>query len=284
MTALLAWPAGQKAPAVRRLSDRCIRVDWPEGRRRTVSFDAAIRGDIQIDLESIREQAAATDPCVLWPSGKQERVSVGGDTYRVEWLAKETFDEPDWLSRFCVEGDSEVKVVDGRLSVRNGYADKANVATIWYRRPLPDDVIVRFRTKAILPAESNAANLNLFLHGRESDGGPLQFGRSGQYALYHQIPNYIITFVGGVRDGWSRVRRDPGFNLMHESNVRSEVDRLYELCVTLHDGRLRYYIDGKRIHDVQDDNPLPGGHFAIRTWSTDAWWDDIEFGRVIGAD
>jgi hypothetical protein len=63
--------------------------------------------------------------------------------------------------------------------------------------------------------------------------------------------------------------------------VRSEVGREYRLAVAMRDGHLRYYLDDKRLHDVSDPDALPGGRFALRTWSTDAWWDDIEIGRIV---
>ena len=218
---------------------------------------------------------------LLPPTGRREMVEIGDDKYEVEWLAKETFDEG--MSRWAVEGNSEVKVADGRLWVRGILAEKGNVATIWYRPELPRDVVVRFRAQAVPPEEANAANLNLFLHAREVDGSPLKFGRSGAYKEYHEIPNYIVTFVGGVRPGWSRLRRDPGFNLLHEADVRSEVGQEYQIAVTALSGRIRYYLDGQKLHDVQDPAPLRGGWFGLRTWSTNAWWDDVEFGRLLSA-
>jgi hypothetical protein len=234
-----------------------------------------------VDLEAIRAHALATDPAVLPPGGPVENVELDGDTYRVEWLARETFD--GWLSRWAIEGNSEVRVHDGKLWARDLFPGKANVGTFWFRPDLPDDVMVRFRAEAVPPAGENAANLNLILHGHELDGSPLRYGRNGQYSLYHEIPNYIVTLVGGIRDGWSRARRDPGFNLLHEADVRSEVGEEYEIVVTCQAGRLRYYLNGVRLHDVQDPEPLSGGRFAIRTWSTNGWWDDVEFGRVLPA-
>ncbi len=218
---------------------------------------------------------------MLPPTGRRESVTIGPDTYAVEWLARETFERDDWVSRWVVEGDSVVKVVDGRLHIGRTDPKAKNVATVWYRPELPKDVMVRFRAKPIPPAENNAANLNLFLHARENDRSPVRFGRTGNYKEYHQIPNYIVTFVGGYRPGWSRARRDPGFNLLHEAEIRSEVGTEYRIAVVFVGGRLRYYVDGKRIHDVTDPKPLPAGRFAIRTWSTTGWWDDVEFGRVL---
>ena len=81
--------------------------------------------------------------------------------------------------------------------------------------------------------------------------------------------------------GWRRVRRVPGFKLVHESEIRSEVGHEYEIPVVCLEGRLRYYVDERLVHDMVDSSPLPGGRFVIRTWDTHAWWGDVGFGHVI---
>jgi hypothetical protein len=217
---------------------------------------------------------------VGYPSASRvDTVKVGGDTYKVQWLSHERFDG-GWSARWAVEGDAEVKVECGKLWVQGLTPGKPN-ATVWYRPDLPKDLIVRFKAKVLPPAENNAANVNVFLNARELDGGPVKFGRSGVYTEYHSIPNYIVTLTGGVKPGWSRVRRDPGFKMLHEADVRSEVGKEYHIVVTVQDGRLRYYLNGRKYHDVVDPDPLPGGKFALRTWSTHAWWDDVEFGGLV---
>jgi len=216
-------------------------------------------------------------------SGKKitiDKVCLGEDVYKVRWLAHETFDEEESLLHWFVEGNSDVKINQGRLWVQNPNTEKPNIATIWYCPELPADLIVRFRAQAVQPVENNASNLNIFLHARELNGSLACFGRSGEYKDYHDFLNYIITFVGGCRPGWSRLRRNPGFQLLHESDIRSEVNQEYSVATTIWKGRLRYYINNNLVHDIRDPQPLPGGRFAIRTWSTNAWWDDIEFGHL----
>lgn len=281
LAALTAWRDKQAGPKVSFAGPRAVTIECADGAKRTVSFDPKVSGDVRIDVDRVRSHALATDPSMLPPTGRRESVTIGPDTYQVEWLARESFDRDDWVSRWVVEGDSVVKVDDGKLHIGRTDPQAKNVATVWYRPELPANVIVRFRAKPVAPAKNNAANLNVFLHAREKDGSPVRFGRSGDYKEYHKIPNYIVTFVGGYRPGWSRARRDPGFNLLHEAEVRSEIGTEYRVALTFVDGRLRYYIDGKRIHDVTDAEPLPAGRFAIRTWSTTAWWDDVEFGRIL---
>jgi hypothetical protein len=177
-------------------------------------------------------------------------------------------------------------VTGGNLQIhRNPEAPTTCAATIWYRPDLPPGLLIRFRARPVPPAKGNYANLNLFLCAREADGSELRFGRSGRYAHYHEIPNYIVTFVGGEsKGGWSRVRRDPGFRIVSESPIRSEVGTEYFIVVTLCDGVLRYYIDGKRIHRFADPDPLPAGKFGLRTFRTDGWWDDVDIGRVLSID
>jgi len=231
----------------------------------------------------VRRHAETTDALRLPIEGEKQTLELDGDTYAVHWLARETFDREDWVMRWFAEGDSEVSVRDGKLWIRGTVPEAKNVATVWYRPELPQNAIVRFRASAVERDWDNAANLNLFLHAREDDGSPVRFGRGGNYPEYHSFPNYIVTFVGGVRPGWSRVRRNPGFEMLAEADVRADVGAEYEITVTIADGRLRYYLNGERIHDVQDPGPLPGGRFGIRTWNTDGWWDTIEFGEIVSA-
>jgi Domain of unknown function (DUF6250) len=190
-------------------------------------------------------------------------------------LARESFRDESWRDRWVVEGGGAFSVADGRLRVNTPQA------TIWWRQPLPADVSVTLTAGVDEPSEKNAANLNLIIHARELDGGPYRFGRSGQYEEYHRVPNYIFTLTGGFQEGWSRVRRNPGFAMLSEErSTRSEVGRTYRIRVVVAGGRLRYWLDGKLIHDARDKQPLLGGHFALRTWSSRVWWSDVRFAAM----
>jgi uncharacterized protein DUF6250 len=190
-------------------------------------------------------------------------------------LARETFRDASWRDRWVVEGGGEISASEGRLKVDSPQA------TIWWRQPLPADVAITLTAGVDGPAENNAANLNLFFHAREVDGGAYRFGRSAVYEDYHRIPNYIVTLTGGFQEGWSRVRRNPGFEMLSEErSTRSEVGRTYRIRVVLAGGRLRYWLDGKLIHDVRDKQPLPGGHFGLRTWRSRVYWSDVRFAAL----
>jgi hypothetical protein len=203
------------------------------------------------------------------------RIQTDGDTWIENDLARESFSDATWRDRWIVEGDSEFSARDGRLHVATSQA------TLWWHEALPPDVSIEMKAGVDLPAENNAANLNLFFHARELNGAPYRFGRSARYEEYHSIPNYLATLTGGVQEGWSRLRRNPGFEILSEDkSTRSEVGRTYGIRVVIAGGRLRYWLDGKLIHDARDPKPLPGGHFALRTWRSRVWWSDIRFAAL----
>ena len=206
---------------------------------------------------------------------------IDGETWEVTELAHERFENDRWRERWKLEGNATLKVNEGRLAiVTSEQAGQEPAATLWWAETLPFDVLIELTAGVDEPGENNAANLNLILHAREVDG-PYRFGRSGRYPEYQAIPNYIVTLTGGFQEGWSRVRRNPGFvQLSEERSTRSEVGRTYRIRLLLTGGRLRYWLDGRLIHDVRDPNPLAGGHFALRTWRSRTWWSDIFIARV----
>jgi len=205
-------------------------------------------------------------------------LEIDGQNWGATELFHESFADESWHARWQVEGDAQVEAHDGRLNVvtRRDPAT-ADAATIWWKEPLPADVLIEFTAGSTPPADdNNAANLNLFVHARELDGSAYRFGRSGSYGEYHKIPNYIFTLTGGFQEGWARARRNPGFNLASEDRSwRSEVGRSYRFRVVIAGGRVLAWIDGKLVHDFRDPEPLPGGHFALRTWRSRVWWSDV---------
>jgi hypothetical protein len=200
-------------------------------------------------------------------------MKIDGDQYAIVAIPTE--------DAWAVEGNALVTIKGDTVSIRRGEVKPDDsVSTVWYRHALPRDVMVSFRAVAVPPEQDNAANVNIILHARELDGSPVRMDRSGRYDEYHKIPNYIVTLTGGHTPGWSRVRRDPGFAMLSESDIRSKVAEVYDIVATYTSGRVRYYINGKKIHDVVDPNPLEGGHFALRTWSTDVDFTNIAFARI----
>ena len=264
-------------------------------RTRTGSFrtDLALPGENDpwqaVDATATRQLALPADPGAdadgdgytnleEWLHQLDQGVDDNGHAWLATELAHETFADDAWRQRWTVEGHAEVAVASGTLRVTTQPAPDGTTpgATLWWGEALPADVLIEFMAGADLPAEDNAANLNLILHAREADGSAYRAGRSGKYGEYQQVPNYILTLTGGFQEGWARVRRNPGFNLLAENRaLRSEPGRNYHVRVAITGGRIRCWIDGQLVHDVRDPNPLPGGRFALRTWRSRVWWSDL---------
>ncbi|QYY35230.1 DUF6250 domain-containing protein [Ruficoccus sp. ZRK36] len=201
----------------------------------------------------------------------------------LKWMVDEDFSKGEWSGRWTSESQgAQIETAEGGLKISTPPENPKKLGTtVWLNEKLPADVLIHINVKTLTTGDFNACNLNLFLHAKEADGSDLVFGRSGAYPDYHQIPNYIFTFVGGDMKGWARVRRDPGFNKIAESDARTARGKDYQITVLKVDGRLRYWVDGQLIHDVTDPEPLDGGQFGLRTWASDIVWEKVEIAAVV---
>ncbi len=208
-------------------------------------------------------------------------VEIDGQTWLAKELAAETFAD-GWKERWITEGNAAIQSGRGRLHVvTSTEPGKEPAATLWWREALPADVLIEFTAGVDPSAEKNAANLNVILGAREADGTAYQFGRSGRYPDYQSIPNYIFTLTGGFQDGWARVRKNPGFSILAENQAtRSAPGEIYRVRIVKAGGRIRYWLNGRLVHDVTDATPLSGGHFALRTWTSQVWWSDLRISAL----
>lgn len=218
-------------------------------------------------LLAVTAAVSSAVPTIVLPA----RLQTDNARWAETEIARERFGTA-WRDRWVLEGNADLSVRDGRLHV------DSDEATLWWREPLPADSAIELTAGVDDPARDNAANLNLIFHARELDGAPYRFGRSAKYEGYHSIPNYIATLTGGFQPGWARLRRNPGFTILSENtSIRSEAGKTYRIKLLVAGGRLRYWLDGRLVHDVVDPQPLKGGHFALRTWRSRVWWSDIRF-------
>ncbi len=251
---------------------------YPKQRFRKIFLSITICGTMALfTLFISMNRGMAQQDLKIEKSTHSEIIKIGDQTYHVKWIYKENFKDTTWRVKWVSEGmGAQFNVKDQKLYIKDSIG-----ATFWYLRELPTNIIVRYKVCADGTQPGNKINFNHFSHASDHKGAILEVGknsnRKGPYREYHTFPNYISTFT----PQHSRLRKDPGFNLLSNSTEKSITDRVYTVQYIVNRGRLQYFLDGVNIHDVVDKEPLSGGKFGIRTWSTSAWWDDIEIGEII---
>ncbi|MDP0494699.1 MAG: DUF6250 domain-containing protein [Verrucomicrobiota bacterium JB024] len=223
--------------------------------------------------------------CALTGSYAEPTSSLKMEIGKIDWILNEQFEDDSWTQRWAVESQGpRVFAENGTLKVRLVSDDQKQAGvTIWLRETLPADAVIALTASTDEQVANNACNLNVFVHATEADGTLLQFGRSGQYSEYHKIPNYLFTLTGGITQGWSRARLNPGFALINEENaIRSDPGRTYSILILIRGNHIQYFLNGKLLHDYSVDHPLPGGHFGLRTWFSQVNFEQVRIGVYPG--
>lgn len=186
------------------------------------------------------------------------------------------------LDGWWSEGGERVWIEQGRLHMKADSAG-AGVMTVWRRAPHPGNFVLELDAH-VVSSSQDVNNINLFFSYSDPSGKPLEetseSRKSADYALYHKLDGYIITFLNdpqGQGQARIRIRRNPGFKLLAETfayHCRRGVT--YHLRVTKQAGDIRFSVDGRELLRATDPEPLGGGHFALRTYRTWLWWDDIQ--------
>lgn len=280
LTVFAVTPTGAVPATVTFVDSKTFTISDAQGTL-TVTWDEARTGaDLYIPQSSICKYAKQTEPYRLLEEPIADVLKLSDGEQPVSWMLNETFDRSNWVNRWEVETEgAAVFAGDDGLKVRVK-PDTTDGTTIWLRPELPDNVVVRYRATVDAPYTNNAANLNAFLCAREADGSELQFNRRGDYPEYHEIPNYGFTFTGGSMEGWTRLRRNPGFQKISDVQKRTEWGETYEIVLMVQNGHVRTYINGEKVHDWTDPEPLPGGKFGLRTWSSNVTIHSMDIGSV----
>ena len=204
--------------------------------------------------------------CVL-----AEEITLGDQVLKVELLTQENFEGP--VDRWRFDGRGRVWVEDGRLQMSaDGFE-----STAWFTEEIQGNLVIRYQARIVDPVDRD--NINLFFLATAADGGDiLTVPLTGRYSEYHELPNYIWTFTSGH----TRLRRDPGFQLLSEDKQTvPEPNTDYDLAVTIRDGMIRCFINGRQVHAYQDPKPHTKGKLGFRTFRTRLWWDNLRIYKLL---
>lgn len=178
-------------------------------------------------------------------------------------------DKGEWIK----DGSAPYWFEDGKMIVDCLSGKTTGMFTLWLNRALSGDFYIAYDTMCMQPEAWN--NLNFFLLGRTLDGELPTRGRfDSSYGQYHREAK---TYIGTLTYKWSRMRKDPGFNLISEDqNMVGHVDRKYFFEIIKKGQAIEWRIDGKTAHRVEDPEIYESGLFAFRSADTKFWVDNFQ--------
>lgn len=191
----------------------------------------------------------------------------------------------DWVA----EGGAKVSVRDGRLFMDATRGERPFL-TLWCKREFEGDGLIEHATR--VEEGEGSTNINFILYGTDPDGSSVletSGERTGEYPEYHELNNYIYTYLNNEEKGSPRLRvrfrKDPGFNLLREVwREPLEKGRDYRLAMAVQGARMRYYVDDELLVDYEDaDSPHRRGHHAFRTWHSHISADYFRVSRIVSA-
>ena len=208
---------------------------------------------------------------LFWSSLAAETIVLGDLDLNVDLLHHEDFSSG--LGKWKIEGRGKVAVDNGRLRMDASQVE----STAWFPHEVEGDILITFEAFVLEPPDAN--NINVFFLAAAPDGGSvLDLELSGAYKEYHLLPNYIMTFTSG----YTRLRRNPGFNLVSENTaVKALSSTGYEVAILVRGERIRCFINNIPVHSYKDEDRHQRGRIAFRSWHTRLWWDNLKLYRVL---
>lgn len=156
--------------------------------------------------------------------------------------------------------------------------------TLWYKKPFKENVLIRYEACVVNKGDSldRVSDLNCFWMATDPEYPENIFARSnfrkGIFGRYYSLKLYYMGF-GGNSNSTSRFRRYNGdYDSFISGNKRPEViteytdkshlimpNHWYSIEIIVHEGRVQYILDGEKLVDYVDPEPLMFGWFGIRT-------------------
>lgn len=197
------------------------------------------------------------------------------------------------FENWWVEGGEEVFVKNGGLHLSaDGDVRSNQMGTVWCRTPVTGNVKIEY-VATVESSKENFNNINFFFMYSDPSGQELidtaSHREDGEYSRYHEMDGYIVTFLNNPQDGAEmdnpdgtrkarmRMRRCPGFNLVTETfdyNCRQGVE--YHFAITVVDGEIDFYVDGRKYLSWVDPQPLRSGLIGLRTYRSKIFWDNVK--------
>lgn len=177
---------------------------------------------------------------------------------------------PETLLAWPTYGIGKVQGFGGRAVIMTEAEDSKGVVMVSPQRYGPK-VILRYDSLTLRPASVLVAILSASSASGEGgpalpedyDGaiGPWVGPNPNYFFAFHNAPHNRRPFVNRVADGQAQL-------LAEADRYHMQTGQWHEIEVGRWDDRLWLEIDGARVLDVVDDQPLGAGHLALRIRGT----------------
>jgi len=216
--------------------------------------------------------------------------TLAGKTYQLEEVFYDGFRGD--LSNWRVEGDALVRLYGGFLEV-NAIEDvtptNVGASTIWCTKEFEGPQIVEYDVR--LMGDTIFTNINMFLMASMPDGpGILETSseRNGNYRLYHEFPNYLVTIINQNSPAERRqmlrirMRLNPGFELESECwQAPLVIGQVHHIAYIIDPPDLSVVIDGQPVCRNLYASALTGGLHGLRIYHTHSLYGNFKVSQIL---
>lgn len=257
---------------------------------------ALTEGTVTLTVQS--EDGNFTDRCTITvgedTSPANGVVTVGGDTYQVEALGSDDFDDGTWQDQWFLEDTlGQVSIEDGQLRTQVPPGISSTGINMWYtgynEGELPQNILVKCKATSIQSGEGIIQLILLNANVRQADNTPYVLGTySGADRDYqNNLRAYRMGFTGSTLS----LRATPPRTVLLYQDTTNIVEegQTYELVYVIKDGRIKLYVDEVLVFDEphahpEYPEPFDGGKFGLRTNRSTILWDDFAFYALSAED
>jgi len=167
-----------------------------------------------------------------------------------ELLAGEDFsgDFSNWLS----EGDVRAGIEQGRLRFEALEQTEVKKGNVWWKKEFAGPLLIEYDYQSATPY---GLSMIWFLARGKQGEDLLSFTRSGVYDEYvkGRINGYHISYHR-FDSGVSNLRKSYGFHMLATNDDPVPIDNLesHHIAIYCRQGRIRFMVDGKPVHDFID--------------------------------
>lgn len=146
--------------------------------------------------------------------------------------------------------------------------------TLWYGRPVEAPCVIEYEARVMLEREGDRlSDLNCFWMASDPEAEDVfvrSAQRGGKFSECASLQLYYVGY-GGNYNSTTRFRRydgKPDPALLQEYTDQDHLLRAshwYRIRLVCRDGRAEYWIDGEKLFEYEDPDPLVRGWFGFRT-------------------